>query len=673
MFNASHACLGGHIDRSGMRRRNEKVVALPDLISPPPSLIGAPATVRTVKAGGQHGAREGFGKRVVMGKKLVAIKPNSEDTVSEEAIRDELSRILDSSMFVQSDRLGRFLRFTVEITLEGKAETLKEYLIGTAVYDRSPSYNPAEDSIVRSEARRLRRKLSEYYESVGKDDPVFIDYRPGSYVPVFRPLRKTDDDGGDMRDAGAGDIFIEGRGIRIAVLPFVDVSRNALSGACAQFITDELLHGLGRTDGVRVSSASSVVSLVARGLDVPSLARKLHVQIVFEGTVREDNNQLRITSRVVNADGFQIWSERFETERDPQGLFKISETIASALVSRIRPEQSLIRQQQASVGASMFAIYPLVLGAEALLDEGTFTDTQTALSKFQEAAELEPNYARPVCGIARCYCEMALLGMPNSAAALSSAKQAMHRTARLDSQMILVPARMGCVLALAWNWSDAEKCFRQALSLGEHAGTYREYSLFLTALGRFDEAWNYLQRAQQIDPFSNRQKVAYTKLFYLSRNYEKGLKHVLEQAMHGSLPIESEIYQAMMLISLDRPDEALQLAESFSCRAGAQPAMMSAVAEVFAMCGLNATAHRIATDYYLFSANSPISKFRQALLSLALGNPNKAISLLFAAYEEREAELIWLGCDPRFDKIREDPRFRILLNDVVDPILERAS
>ena len=108
------------------------------------------------------------------------------NTVSEKAIRDELSRILESSLFSQSDRLGRFLRFTVETTLMGKGETLKEYVIGTEVYDRQASYRPNEDSIVRSEARRLRSKLKEYYESVGKDDPVFIYYRPGSYVPVFR-------------------------------------------------------------------------------------------------------------------------------------------------------------------------------------------------------------------------------------------------------------------------------------------------------------------------------------------------------------------------------------------------------------------------------------------------------------------------------------------------------
>jgi TolB-like protein len=94
----------------------------------------------------------------------------------------------------------------------------------------------------------------------------------------------------------------------------VDASRGNLSGACAQIIIDELIHKIGRTEGLRVSAASSIAPLVAQDLDLPSVARKLDVQIVFEGTVREDNDQLRITSRVVNADGFLIWSERFETE-----------------------------------------------------------------------------------------------------------------------------------------------------------------------------------------------------------------------------------------------------------------------------------------------------------------------------------------------------------------------
>ena len=617
---------------------------------------------------------------VVMGSSPAASAPEITDTISEDAIRDALTRIVESSMFVQSERLCRFLRFTVDTTLAGDAEMLKEYLIGTEVYGRKPPYHPGADSIVRSEARRLRGKLKDYYESIGKDDPVFIYYRPGSYVPAFRPRRSENADGtatpapqgelfldepGTARDRVPREIVFERPGIRVAVLPFVDVSRSALSGACAHFITDELIHELVRTDGLRVIIASSVAPLVAQALDTPSLARTLDVQIVFEGTVREENNQLRITSRVVNGDGFQIWSERFDTKPDSQSLFTVCERIASALISRIRPEQSFIRTQNASAGASVLDVYPLVLAAEALLDNGTVADAQLALSKFQEATEIEPSYVRSICGIAQCYCQMALRGIPHSAAAVSRAEQAVQRAAALDPHMTLVPACMGSVLALEWKWGDAEKSFHEALGLGEHAGTYRQYALVLAALGRFAEAWSYLHKAQRIDPFSNRQKAVYTKLLHLARDYDLGVKQISEQLVYGPSPLESDIYRAMMLISLERLDEAQQIAEDLPGRAGAHPVMMSAVAEVLAMCGHTGSALQIVRDYSLLSANSPISKFRQALLSLALDHAENAISLLYAACQEREAELIWLARDPRLDTIRGDARFAMLLNEVM--------
>src|ERR1700722_1060974 len=107
----------------------------------------------------------------------VSREPSDEIKVDHQAIREELARLLDSPIFAQSDRLSRFLRFTVELTLAGGSASLKEYLIGTEVYDRKPPYHPNTDSIVRSEARRLRSKLKEYYEAAGDADPVFIYYR----------------------------------------------------------------------------------------------------------------------------------------------------------------------------------------------------------------------------------------------------------------------------------------------------------------------------------------------------------------------------------------------------------------------------------------------------------------------------------------------------------------
>jgi TolB-like protein len=281
------------------------------------------------------GVRNSLADSDLIEKGFFASEPESNETISEDAIRDELSRILESSIFVQSDRLGRFLKFTINKTMAGEGGCSKEYLIGTEVYDRPTSCRPSEDSIVRGEARRLRSKLKEYYESVGKNDPLSIHYRPGSHVPMFRNLHKRVNF--TATEAAARDFFTGGDGIRIAVLPFLDASGSASSGVCAQLITDDLIHELARTDGIRVTAASSVAPLVAKAMNIRSLARKLDVQILLEGTVCH-NNVLRITSRVVDpADGFQIWSERIETEPDLQDLSTVSERIASSLVSRIRP------------------------------------------------------------------------------------------------------------------------------------------------------------------------------------------------------------------------------------------------------------------------------------------------------------------------------------------------
>src|SRR5208337_4380444 len=100
-------------------------------------------------------------------------------------IRSELELVLRSRAFFQSHRIRRFLRFVVEESLLGQPHRLKEYLIGLEVFDRRDAFDPRVDSIVRVEARRLRSKLEEYYRTEGREDPIRIVLRKGSYVPIF--------------------------------------------------------------------------------------------------------------------------------------------------------------------------------------------------------------------------------------------------------------------------------------------------------------------------------------------------------------------------------------------------------------------------------------------------------------------------------------------------------
>ncbi len=95
---------------------------------------------------------------------------------SAEQIRNQLARILTSKLFVQSERLCRFLSVTVERTLAGEGDQIKEYMLGRDVFDRDHTYDPRVDSIVRVEARRLRVKLRQYYQDLGTGDQVLINF-----------------------------------------------------------------------------------------------------------------------------------------------------------------------------------------------------------------------------------------------------------------------------------------------------------------------------------------------------------------------------------------------------------------------------------------------------------------------------------------------------------------
>ena len=104
--------------------------------------------------------------------------------------RRELERVLASPGFHRNERMSRFLRYLAERCLEGNASQLKESVIAVEVFDRKPDHDPSHDSIVRTEAGRLRARLAEYYLGDGKDDPIVIELPKGGYVPGFRPRQK---------------------------------------------------------------------------------------------------------------------------------------------------------------------------------------------------------------------------------------------------------------------------------------------------------------------------------------------------------------------------------------------------------------------------------------------------------------------------------------------------
>lgn len=279
-------------------------------------------------------------------------------------VRSQLDRLLASDVFAQSDRLCRFLRFVVERALAGKAETLKEYVVGLEVFDRNEDYDPRVDSIVRVEAGRLRSKLDSYYHNGGRHDPVVITIPRGSYAPVFeaREARTSSPDGATgptlpiprrgwrlafcivaatvalaavvaWRAGGWTTGGISPPSVAIAVLPFAHFTTDEADRLLAARLTDGVTSELARLGTVGVVSHTSALQFAESGRPLRDLADALGAGVVMEASVFHEADRVRIEARLVNAaSNRKFWVERFTGDAaDPAELERrVAEAVAGA-------------------------------------------------------------------------------------------------------------------------------------------------------------------------------------------------------------------------------------------------------------------------------------------------------------------------------------------------------
>jgi serine/threonine-protein kinase len=230
----------------------------------------------------------------------------------------QLDKILSSSTFIRSKRLGRFLRFTVEQCLEGRQGALKEYLVGVEVFNKMETFDPRIDSIVRVEARRLRSKLEKYYQTEGRDDNIVIQFRKGSYVPQI--LTRDQLSALGLSDA----IGVKAGRKSIAVARFTNLGVDPAHSHFCSGLTDDVISALTKVPALRVVARLS-------GADEP------RADYVLEGSVRKQGDRLRISAQLIDtANAMYVWSETYE--RDVSDAFAVQDEISRAIVSTLRRE-----------------------------------------------------------------------------------------------------------------------------------------------------------------------------------------------------------------------------------------------------------------------------------------------------------------------------------------------
>jgi serine/threonine-protein kinase len=247
-----------------------------------------------------------------------------------DAVHQQLHRVVKSRIFTRSKELCRFLQFAVEQKLRNRSVRLKEYLIGVTVFDRGETFNPGTDPIVRVQARRLRSKLSLYYETEGRADSVLIELPCGGYVPVFRFRTDTPQ---TARAAGTTNgTLVESRR-SVVVLPFMNIGPDE-NERFSDGLTEELTHVLSRETGLRVMSRTSAFCFKGRTDDIRSIGERLGVDALVEGSVRSEGNRLRVSAGLIDvSDGGLLWSEVYERSTDE--VFAVQENISEQIAKRI--------------------------------------------------------------------------------------------------------------------------------------------------------------------------------------------------------------------------------------------------------------------------------------------------------------------------------------------------
>jgi TolB-like protein/Tfp pilus assembly protein PilF len=583
--------------------------------------------------------------------------------MSQAAVHDQLEKILASEAFARADRMSRFLRFIVQETLKGRGAQLKEYSIGIEVFDRESSYDPRTDPVVRGEARRLRTKLIEYYELEGKVDLVRILLPKGSYSVVFQassaPLSEQTPPTVKSAPAGAKSI---------AVLPFLNLSPNPENEYFSDGLTEEIIHALGKVNGMSVVARTSVFQYKGRAYDIRQIGEQLRVQTVLEGSVRTSGERLRVTAQLVNAgDGYHLWSETYD--RNMVDLFAIQEELSGAIVSTLRKYWSVpVELPAVRRTPSNLEAYHLFLKGRFFVQKRTEEGLRRGIEFFEQAIQLDPAYADPYAGMAECFSLLTHKGLEMPRDVMPKAKSAALKALALDPQVPEAHIALGFVRSTYdWEWEEAEKHYLQALQTNSHSKAEAHHwyaSDFLAPLGRLDEALHHIQVSQFLDPLSHLTNSSVGFVRIARREYAEAIEHFRQ-----CLEIEPDYYHFHTFLGRcfalkGDLDFALKCFERGRELSGDLPYVRGILAHCYALMGRKKEAEEILNGLLKLSKRRYVSSMTLALIYIGLGRNDEAIRCVEKAYQVMEGPLVFINVYPTYDPIRNHPRCQEMIRSM---------
>ncbi len=458
-------------------------------------------------------------------------------------------------------------------------------------------------------------------------------------------------------------------GVTLAVLPFRNLTPERENEYFSDGMTAELAAALARVPGLRVCSRTSCFALKDKGLDARQIAERLAVSFLVEGSFRKVGDRIRLNAQLVSAeDGCDLWSESFEcTVRD---VFSLQEELSRAIVAALPVAPAdpahFPRQRRPALDA-----YTLYLRGRYSAHKRTVDGFALGIEYFEQAVEKDPAFALAHAGLAECW---ALRGFSEfgdllPCEAMPKAKAAALEALRLDPLLPEGHNWLGVVHFLfEWNWVAAEREFRRALQLQpDYAYGETWYAVFLSAVGRHEEAMQRILHANSLEPLSLSIRLCIGRTHFFAHRYQEAL-HIVEEILRAEPGhLLSTIWAVRLLLTLGRFGEALELARTIPPQES--PYLRSFVASALAAAGQSEEARKLCAELRReFEGGRRFTLFFVGAAYARLGELDTALDILTECWRMRDGQMAFLLAHASYDELRGHPGYEQLLAEMSFPV-----
>lgn len=438
----------------------------------------------------------------------------------------------------------------------------------------------------------------------------------------------------------------------IAVLPFVNMSDEKANEYFSDGISEELLNLLARIPQLKVPSRTSSFSFKGKEVELPEIARQLHVANVLEGSVRKSGDQLRITVQLTRAaGGYYLWSETYD--RKMGDIFKIQDEIASEVVKQLKV--SLLGEAPPKVRETDPKAYALYLQARQLGRQNTPEALTQSDALYRQLLEIDPRYAPAWHELANNFLNKANAGLLSNSEGCARAREAEERALAIDPNYAPAHSGLGYIAAYDNDFVSAAKHLERALALDPSPDLLSNSTTFLESLGRLQEALPIEEALVRRDP------VNLIDLPNLG----------IGQQRTGQFDASIASFRTVLSLSPGRAAAHFHICVAMLFKGDASAALAEIEqekSEVWRLIGLSMAYHALGRKTESDAALAAlIAKFEKdwsyniAYVHAFRGETDKAFEWLDKAVQYQDTGLSGIAVEPLFGKIHSDSRWLPLL------------